>query len=108
MISGALSHILYSIYLDRLRNTDDGTRCAGPCNTDDDCDGKLKCFEREGSEYVPGCVTGGEEDISGMNYCHKEPPNGKKRMDSNSRIAVSGRVVNYPKGGSSSENSTTL
>ena len=120
MISGALSHILYSIYLDRLRNTDDGTRCAGPCNTDDDCDGKLKCFEREGSEYVPGCVTGGEGDISGMNYCYKEPPNGKPTyipgmltvnenglelsMGLSSRIiAVSGRVVNYPKGGSSSE-----
>lgn len=44
--------------------------CAGDCDNDSDCYGKLICFHREKDEKaaVPGCV-GGESDSSGTDYC---------------------------------------
>ncbi len=103
-----------------LRDTGDGTRCAGPCTNDDDCDGTLQCFQRNGNEYVPGCVTGGKGDISEMNYCHKPPPNGNPTYIpgmltvyenglelstglSSRLIAETGNYVEYANGGKSSE-----
>jgi len=108
------------IFMDSLKSTGDGTRCTGPCVTDDDCDGVLKCFMREGDEFVPGCVTGGQGDISDMNYCYKEPPDGNPTYIpgmltveenglllstglSSRIIARAGSVVDYINGGSSSE-----
>jgi len=29
--------------------------CEGDCDTDDDCEGRLVCFQRDGGEPVPGC-----------------------------------------------------
>eukprot|EP00931_Biecheleriopsis_adriatica_P060751 TRINITY_DN36495_c0_g1_i1.p1 TRINITY_DN36495_c0_g1~~TRINITY_DN36495_c0_g1_i1.p1 ORF type:complete len:2641 (-),score=486.46 TRINITY_DN36495_c0_g1_i1:92-6985(-) len=30
-------------------------QCEGDCDTDDDCEGSLVCFQRDGSEAIPGC-----------------------------------------------------
>jgi len=29
--------------------------CEGDCDTDDDCEGSLECYQRDGGESVPGC-----------------------------------------------------
>jgi hypothetical protein len=53
------------------------TMCQGDCNSDDDCAEGLKCFSRGSGEVtaVPGCVSGGEGDLAGMDYCYlPEPP----------------------------------
>ena len=34
-------------------------KCAGDCDTDDDCTGDLKCFLRDMGSIVPGCATVG-------------------------------------------------
>ena len=60
----------------RLRVNNDGSRCSGSCSSDADCDSGLKCFQRTGLEYVPGCVTGGIGDVPDTNYCYTMPPNG--------------------------------
>jgi Bacterial protein of unknown function (DUF839) len=41
-------------------------RCKGPCMDDSDCAIGLTCFQRTGSEPVPGCVGTGS---SGTSYC---------------------------------------
>ncbi|KAL3768118.1 hypothetical protein ACHAWO_008286 [Cyclotella atomus] len=53
------------------------TVCQGDCNSDADCAEGLKCFSRGKGEVtaVPGCVSGGEGDLPGMDYCYlPEPP----------------------------------
>ncbi|KAL7482816.1 hypothetical protein ACHAW6_012959 [Cyclotella cf. meneghiniana] len=53
------------------------TKCQGDCNSDDDCADGLKCFSRGNGEVtaVPGCESGGEGDLAGMDYCYSpEPP----------------------------------
>ena len=53
------------------------TQCQGDCNSDADCAEGLKCFSRGKGEVtaVPGCVSGGEGDLPGMDYCYlPEPP----------------------------------
>jgi len=40
--------------------------CRGDCDNDDDCQGALRCFQREGGEEVPGCT--GSPSIPD-NYC---------------------------------------
>ncbi|CAB9510281.1 expressed unknown protein [Seminavis robusta] len=42
--------------------------CQGDCDSDDDCKGNLKCFERGPGDPVPGCE-GGEEAMSRTDYC---------------------------------------
>lgn len=43
--------------------------CQGDCDTDDDCDGDLVCFQRdEGGGAVPGCL-GGENAVSRTDFC---------------------------------------
>jgi hypothetical protein len=42
--------------------------CQGDCDVDDDCEGMLECFQRDGGEAVPGCG-GGELDSSRTDYC---------------------------------------
>lgn len=50
--------------------------CEGDCNSDDDCQDGLKCFSRGQGELtaVPGCISGGEGDKPGMDYCYMEEP----------------------------------
>ncbi|CAB9505694.1 expressed unknown protein [Seminavis robusta] len=42
------------------------TECSGDCDTDDDCEGDLVCFQRQMDEPVPGCS--GDGDMS-IDYC---------------------------------------
>ena len=46
--------------------------CQGDCNSDEDCQDGLECFSRAQGEMtsVPGCVSGGEDDKPGMDYCY--------------------------------------
>ncbi|KAK3277796.1 hypothetical protein CYMTET_14218 [Cymbomonas tetramitiformis] len=44
--------------------------CYGDCDSDADCAGSLACFQRGGTETVPGCTSGGSGDISGYDYCY--------------------------------------
>eukprot|EP00571_Detonula_confervacea_P011735 CAMPEP_0172297150 /NCGR_PEP_ID=MMETSP1058-20130122/274_1 /TAXON_ID=83371 /ORGANISM="Detonula confervacea, Strain CCMP 353" /LENGTH=1215 /DNA_ID=CAMNT_0013006265 /DNA_START=285 /DNA_END=3931 /DNA_ORIENTATION=+ len=50
--------------------------CQGDCNSDDDCQDGLMCFSRGSGEMtsVPGCVSGGMEDLPGMDYCYAPFP----------------------------------
>jgi len=41
--------------------------CQGDCDSDEDCDGALVCFQREGGEDVPGCT--GRTPASKTDYC---------------------------------------
>ena len=44
-------------------------KCQGDCDTDDDCEGNLVCFQREaGGGAVPGC-SGGEDATSKTDFC---------------------------------------
>lgn len=45
-------------------------KCEGDCDSDDECAGNLKCFQRDGFETVPGCFGGGT--VSGMDFCYDE------------------------------------
>ena len=42
--------------------------CTGECNTDNDCAGSLKCFQRTYGEPIPGCKGYGSERES--DYCY--------------------------------------
>ena len=42
--------------------------CEGDCDTDEDCQDGLVCFQRNEFESVPGCI-GGEENESKTDYC---------------------------------------
>ena len=46
--------------------------CHGDCNSDADCQAGLMCFSRGSGEVttVPGCISGGEGDKPGMDYCY--------------------------------------
>lgn len=46
--------------------------CDGDCDRDADCAGDLECFERDGSESVPGCDGGG--GTIGEDYCYDPNP----------------------------------
>ena len=46
-------------------------RCTGDCNSDDDCLGDLKCFQRSYGGPVPGCTGNGAADT--MDYCYGMP-----------------------------------
>lgn len=71
-------------YLDSLQFNDKGcssnspcSKCNGPCYGNNSiCDSGLTCFVRSGSESIPGCVTGGSGDVSGIDYCHEDPTDG--------------------------------
>lgn len=43
-------------------------QCQGDCDVDAHCRGNLVCFQRNGSESVPGCI-GGENDRTPTDYC---------------------------------------
>lgn len=42
--------------------------CEGDCDRNRDCKGNLICFQREGTELVPGCI-GGESESPRTDYC---------------------------------------
>ena len=44
-------------------------KCAGDCDDDADCVGDLECFQRDGTDTVRGCHSGGLGDISNYDYC---------------------------------------
>ena len=44
--------------------------CEGDCDSDSDCAGDLLCFQRSDSTKVPGCKSGGDDDVSGYDYCY--------------------------------------
>ena len=41
-------------------------QCYGDCDTNDDCQGHLQCYQRNGGQKVPSC-SGGEGVLSGRN-----------------------------------------
>jgi beta-lactamase superfamily II metal-dependent hydrolase len=51
--------------------------CEGDCDRDSDCDGTkgLECYERTGTEPVPGCAGRG---ISGKDYCYTAASSGDR------------------------------
>jgi hypothetical protein len=42
-------------------------QCFGDCDTDDDCEGNLTCYQRDGGQAVPSC-SGGEDSFSGKPF----------------------------------------
>lgn len=42
-------------------------QCYGDCDTDEDCQGTLECYQRDGGQEVPSCG-GGEEKTSGNEF----------------------------------------
>ena len=46
------------------------TKCQGDCDDDDECEGRLQCFNRDDLEEVIGCIGDGE---SGRDYCYIPP-----------------------------------
>ena len=45
--------------------------CQGDCDGDSHCGSGLKCFQRSGTEAVPGCSGSG---VSGKDYCYNDSP----------------------------------
>ena len=45
-------------------------KCQGDCDSDDDCEGDLRCFQRDGYSSVPGCYGSGTKN---WDYCFSEP-----------------------------------
>lgn len=47
--------------------------CEGDCDTNEDCNKGLQCFQRDrgDSTQVPGCAVGGSGDIPGADYCYE-------------------------------------
>ena len=47
-------------------------RCTGDCDSDTDCLGGLKCFQRSYGDPIPGCTGNGADDD--WDYCYGMPP----------------------------------
>jgi outer membrane biosynthesis protein TonB len=45
-------------------------KCHGDCDDDSQCEGSLVCFQRTGTEAVPGCSGTG---ANGVDYCAERP-----------------------------------
>ena len=45
--------------------------CQGDCDSDSDCAGSLKCFQRDDTEEVPGCIGKGQKK---SDYCYDDSP----------------------------------
>jgi hypothetical protein len=54
--------------------------CEGDCDRDSDCASGLKCFQRTGSETVPGC-TGDRRSWRNRDFCVKTQDNGDDTTD---------------------------
>ena len=48
--------------------------CEGDCDSNQDCKVGYKCFQRSGSEEVPGCLSGGSGDKHTQDYCIGQLP----------------------------------
>jgi len=44
--------------------------CWGDCDLDSNCQGDLKCFQRDDNTPVPGCNFGNAGDVKGWDYCY--------------------------------------
>jgi hypothetical protein len=44
-------------------------KCVGDCDRNNHCKSGLQCFQRGGSQAVPGCKAGGRGDRRGWDYC---------------------------------------
>ena len=62
--------------------------CQGDCDGDGDCTGELTCFQRDGTEAVPGCSGSGN---SGWDYCVSPAP--KPSPPSASLRVISGATL---------------
>merc|ERR1711881_383828 len=51
--------------------------CIGECDADSQCAKGLKCFQRTGTQPVPGCTGKG---TSGWDYCYKPKPKPKPAL----------------------------
>ena len=47
-------------------------KCDGDCDSDDQCEGELKCLQRGGDEEVPGCI--GTYGVTKKDYCYDLNP----------------------------------
>ena len=57
--------------IDRDAYPSGGGRCQGECDSDDDCQGHLQCYQRSDYEDVPGCINNHDEDNRGSwDYCY--------------------------------------
>ena len=46
------------------------TECTGDCDYDSDCEGDMRCFQRDGGEDVPGCTfTNSNTKAEDDDYC---------------------------------------
>ena len=43
--------------------------CEGDSDSNNNCKGNLRCFQRNGYTAVKGCNVGGDGDLSGWDYC---------------------------------------
>mmetsp|Transcript_28492 Transcript_28492/g.61197 ORF Transcript_28492/g.61197 Transcript_28492/m.61197 type:complete len:682 (+) Transcript_28492:175-2220(+) len=69
-------------------------KCQGDCDDDDDCESPLKCFQRGGTQPVPGCTGTG---ISGKDYCYDpNPPTPSPTPCPDMEIVVNIVTDNYP------------
>ena len=48
-------------------------QCQGDCDNDSHCAKGLLCFQRKADEKVPGCLAGGNGDVSKADYCYEDP-----------------------------------
>jgi cysteine-rich repeat protein len=46
--------------------------CHGDCDSDSDCIGAYKCFQRDQKQAVPGCAAGGSGDVSQYDFCYSD------------------------------------
>ncbi|KAK3274206.1 hypothetical protein CYMTET_17596, partial [Cymbomonas tetramitiformis] len=46
------------------------SKCSGDCDSDAECAGSLKCFQRDNYTPVPGCSAGGGGDVKWHDYCY--------------------------------------
>ena len=62
--------------------------CQGDCDTDDDCQGDLVCFLRDGGDAVPGC-SGGESENAGADVCVNRSGGGEDDEKEEDPVVVS-------------------
>lgn len=54
-------------------------KCEGDCDSDADCKGTFKCYQRSYSTNpVPGCEVGGSGDRGSIDYCYEPCPDGSE------------------------------
>ena len=59
-------------------------KCHGDYDYDFDCNPGLYCFHRSDLSLVPGFISGGAGDISGMDYCVERPSSNPSNAPSES------------------------